>query len=64
MVQEGGADLIKFPLSAAVSSAPTKGRIPDVTKVHEWHFRDLMRLPKAAQEECNIACKEEFEALH
>jgi hypothetical protein len=55
MVQEGGADLIKFLLSAAVSSAPAKGEIPDVTKVHEWHFRDLMHLPKAAQEKWKIA---------
>jgi hypothetical protein len=51
MVQEGGAGLTNFLLSAAVSSAPAKGKIPDVTKVCEWHFRDLMRLPKAAQEE-------------
>jgi hypothetical protein len=51
MVQEGGAGLTNFLLSAAVSSVDAKGKIPDVTKVYEWHFRDLMRLPKAAQEE-------------
>jgi hypothetical protein len=32
MIHEGGADLIKFLLSAAVSSADAKGKIPDVTK--------------------------------
>jgi Reverse transcriptase (RNA-dependent DNA polymerase) len=63
MVQEGGASLTNFLLSAAVSSSPAKEKIPDVTKVHEWHFRDLMHLPKAAQEEWKIACKEELEAL-
>jgi hypothetical protein len=63
MVQEGGASLTNFLLSAAVSSAEAKEKIPDVTKVHGWHFRDLMRLPKAAQEEWKIACKEELEAL-
>jgi Reverse transcriptase (RNA-dependent DNA polymerase) len=63
MVQEGGADLIKFLLSTAVSSADAKGKIPDVSKVHEWHFRDLMHLPKAVQEEWKIACKEELKAL-
>jgi hypothetical protein len=63
MVQEEGADLIDFLLSAAVSSASAKEKIPDVTKVREWHFRDLMHLPKAAQEEWKIACKEELEAL-
>jgi Reverse transcriptase (RNA-dependent DNA polymerase) len=64
MVQEGGAGFTNFLLSTAVSSASAKGRIPDVTKVHEWHFRDLMCFPKAAQEEWKIACKEELEALH
>jgi hypothetical protein len=63
MVQEGGAGLIKLLLSAAVSSADAKEKIPEVTKVCEWHFRDLMHLPKAAQEEWKIACKEELEAL-
>jgi Reverse transcriptase (RNA-dependent DNA polymerase) len=62
IVQEGGAGLTKFLLSAAVSSA-SAGIIPDVSKVCEWHFRDLMRLPKAAQEEWKIACKEELKAL-
>jgi hypothetical protein len=51
MVQEGGASLIKFLLSAAVSSADAKGEIPEVSKIREWHFKDLMRLPKAMQEE-------------
>ena len=64
MVQEGGADLIKFLLRAAVSSTDAKGKIPDVSKVKEWHFRDLMHLPKAAQEEWKTACKEELEVLH
>jgi hypothetical protein len=50
MSQEGGAGLINFLLSAAVSSAPGKGKIPKVSKVCEWHFRDLMHLPKAMQE--------------
>jgi hypothetical protein len=35
MVQEGGAGLTKFLLSAAVSSASAKGIIPDVSKVCE-----------------------------
>jgi hypothetical protein len=51
IVQEGGAGLIDFLLRAAVSSTDAKEKIPKVFKVCEWHFRDLMRLPKAAQEE-------------
>jgi hypothetical protein len=46
MVQEGGASLIKFLLRAAVSSTPAKGKIPKVSKVREWHFRDLMHFAK------------------
>ena len=64
MVQDGGAKLINFLLRAAVSSADAKEKIPDVSKVCEWHFRDLMHLPKAMQEEWKIACKEELEALY
>jgi hypothetical protein len=51
MVQDGGAGLIIFFLRAAVSSADAKGKIPKVSKVREWYYRDLMRLPKATQEE-------------
>jgi Reverse transcriptase (RNA-dependent DNA polymerase) len=64
MFQDGGAKLINFLLRAAVSSADAKGKIPEVFKVREWHYRDLMHLPKATQEEWKIACKEELEALH
>jgi Reverse transcriptase (RNA-dependent DNA polymerase) len=64
MFQDGGAKLINFLLRAAVSSADAKGKIPNVSKVCEWHYRDLMRLPKAMQEKWKIACKEELEALH
>jgi hypothetical protein len=63
IVQDGGAGLMNFLLSAAVSSADAKKKIPEVSKVREWHYRDLMRLPKATQEEWKIACKEELEAL-
>ena len=35
----------------------------EYAKVREWHFRDLMHLPKATQEEWKIACKDELEAL-
>jgi Reverse transcriptase (RNA-dependent DNA polymerase) len=64
MFQDGGAKLINFLLRAAGSSASAKGKIPEVSKVCEWHYRDLMHLSKAMQEEWKIACKEELEALH
>ena len=64
MVQDGGANLTNFLLRAAVSSTDAKGKIPKVSKVREWQYRDLMCLPKAVQEEWKTACKEELEALH
>ena len=64
MVQEGGPSPLKFLLRAAVSSTDAKGKIPDISKVREWQYRDLMCLPKAVQEEWKTACKEELEALH
>ena len=64
MVQEGGAGLIKFLLRAAVPSTDAKEKIPNVSKVREWQYRDLMHLSKAVQEEWKTACKEELEALH
>jgi hypothetical protein len=63
MFQDEGAKLINFLLRAAVLSADAKGKIPKVSKVREWHYRDLMGFPKATQEEWKIACKEELEAL-
>ena len=51
MAQDGGAELINFLLRAAASSTVAKGKIPDVSKVSEWQYRDLMCLPKAVQEE-------------
>jgi hypothetical protein len=50
IVQEGGAGLINFLLSAAVK--PTDGaggKLSDVHNVCEWNYRDLMRFPEAAQ---------------
>jgi Reverse transcriptase (RNA-dependent DNA polymerase) len=64
IVQEGGAGLINFLLSATVK--PTDGaggKLPDVRNVREWHYRDLMHFPEAAQKEWKAACFEELESL-
>ena len=70
IIQEGGAGLINFLLSAAVKDSSTSlpshqwtEKIPKVSKVREWQYRDLTHLPKAVQEEWKTACKEELEAL-
>src|SRR5271169_506463 len=72
LVQDGGAGLIKFLLSCAVDyngrtsllSHQQSGKLPNVKNVREWHFRDLMRLPKAMLEEWKNACREELGMLH
>jgi Reverse transcriptase (RNA-dependent DNA polymerase) len=64
IVQEGGAGLINFLLSAIVK--PTDGageKLPDVCNVREWHYRDLMRFSEAAWKEWKTACLEELESL-
>src|SRR5271170_2853988 len=68
MVREGGAKLFNLLLKkAAVPVRHTSGKpsrqIPDVRNVREWHYRDLMRLSKDAQEKWKAACLEELESL-
>jgi hypothetical protein len=61
IVQEGGAGLINFLLSATFKPTDGAGRkLPDVRNVHEWHYRDLT---EAARKEWKTACLEELESL-
>ena len=68
MVQEGGAKLFHLLLKKAAvpvrspSSKPSR-EVPDVCNVREWHYRDLMHLPKDAQEKWKTTCLEELESL-
>ena len=68
MVREGGAKLFNLLLKKAAVpvrspySKPSR-EVPDVCNVCEWHYRDLMRLPKDAQEKWKAACLEELESL-
>ena len=50
--QEGGAKLIYYLLSAAIQPLDEAGgNFPNVSNVHEWHYKDLMLLPEAAWKE-------------
>ena len=61
---EGCAKLIYYLLSAAIQpSDGAGGDLPSVSNVHEWHYQDLMRFPKAAWKEWKGACYEELESL-
>jgi hypothetical protein len=64
IMQEGGAGVINFLLSAAVKPIDgAGGKLPDVCNVCEWHYRDLMHFPEAARKEWKNACLEELETL-
>ena len=45
-----------------LSGKPSR-EVPNVCNVREWHYRDLMHLPKDAQEKWRTACLEELESL-
>ena len=64
ILQEGGVQLINFLLSAAIKPTDRAGgKLPNVCNVCEWHYRDLMRFPEAAQKEWKTACLEELKSL-
>ena len=64
MLWEGGAKLIHYLLSATIQpSDGVSSNLPDVWNVHEWHFRDLMHFPEAAQKKWKTTCFEELESL-
>ena len=63
IVREGGTRLIKFLLSAAVSPTEARRNTPNVKDVRDWHYHDIMHLPKDAQKEWKTAMQDELEAL-
>ena len=65
MCQEGGAPFINFLLTKAISPDDERDKsLPATSRVREWHFRDILQLPKAQKEEWKAACHEELESLH
>ena len=65
IAQEGGAKLINLLLNKAAikPSGQASGELPNVRNVQEWHYRDLMCFPEAAQKEWKTAMLEEVESL-
>ena len=66
LAHEGGAPLINFLLAKAISpeDEPDKSLPPAISRVREWHYQDILQLPKAQKEEWKTACHEELESLH
>jgi hypothetical protein len=61
LVREGGVEFLNQLLSKAV---PPDLEIPDTANVHEWTFRDIIKMPKDAQKEWKQACRKELDSLY
>jgi hypothetical protein len=61
LVREGGVEFLNQLLAKAV---PPDSETPDTANVWEWTFRDIIKMPKAAQQEWKQACHEELDSLH
>ena len=53
LAQEGGAPFISYLLAQAIQpdNERDKSLPPAVSKVRDWHFQDILKLPKAQKEE-------------
>jgi hypothetical protein len=60
LAREGGVEFLNQLLAKAV---PPDSETPDTANVREWTFRDIIKMPKAAQQEWKQACSEELDSL-
>jgi Reverse transcriptase (RNA-dependent DNA polymerase) len=60
LVKEGGVHYLNYLLAKA--DTPNL-ELPDVSKVREWSYKDLLRLPKSQQKEWMGACYQELDSL-
>ena len=60
LCHEGGADLAAFLMSKAI---PIKAVSAETKPICEWTYRDILKLPAAAQEEWKATCQHELDIL-
>jgi hypothetical protein len=60
-VREGGVEFLDQLLAKAV---PLDSETLDTVNVQEWTFRDIIKMPKAAQQEWKQVCCEKLDSLH
>jgi hypothetical protein len=60
LAREGGVEFLNQLLSKAV---PPDLETPDTANVCEWTFRDIIKMPKATQQEWKQACCKELDSL-
>ena len=58
---EGEADLAAFLMSKAI---PIKVVSAETKPIHKWTYRNILKLPTAAQEEWKAACQHKLDILH
>ncbi len=62
LAQEGGVKFLDLLLAKAVPLVDLES--PDTSNIHEWTFRDILKMPSDTQEEWCTVCKEELSSLH
>ena len=60
LCHEGGANLAVFLMSKAI---PIQAVSAETKPKHEWTYRDILKLPAAAQEEWKATCQHELDIL-
>jgi hypothetical protein len=60
LAREGGVEFLNHLLAKAI---PPDSETPDTANVREWTFRDIIKMPKVAQQEWKQACCEELDSL-
>jgi hypothetical protein len=61
LAREGGVEFLNQLLTKAV---PPDLETLDTANVREWTFRDIIKMPKSAQQEWKQACHKELDSLH
>jgi hypothetical protein len=60
LMKEGGVRYLNYLLAKADTP---NSELPDISKVREWSYKDLLRLPMSQQKEWMDACHQELNSL-
>jgi len=60
LAREGGVEFLNQLLAKAV---PLDSETLDTANVWEWTFRDIIKMPRSAQQEWKQVCREELDSL-
>jgi hypothetical protein len=60
LMKEGGVHYLNYLLAKADTP---NSELPNISKVREWSYKDLLRLPTSQQKEWMDACHQELDSL-